>query len=78
MKSNNNNNITNNPGRIVVTTWGSLTKYDDFGLVTLWVDEEESNTNSSTSMILKQMSSIDADDIVVPTLGTKKSSFEEE
>ena len=77
MKSNNNNNITNNPGRIVVTTWGSLTKYDDFGLVTLWVDEEESNTNSSTSMILKQMSSIDAD-IVVPTLGTKKSSFEEE
>lgn len=73
----NNNNITNNQGRIVVTTWGSLTRYDDFGLVTLWDDEEESNTNdnatnSSTSMILKQkMSSIDAVDIV-PTLETIK------
>jgi len=61
----------------VVTTWGSLTRYDDFGLVTLWDDEEESNTNdnatnSSTSMILKQkMSSIDAVDIV-PTLETIK------
>jgi hypothetical protein len=71
----NNNSITNNR-RIVVTTWDSLTNYDDLGLVTLWVDEDDDNansTNSSTSMILKQMSSIDADNIVVPALETRKS-----
>ncbi len=43
----NNNSITNNR-RIVVTTWGSLTKYDDLGLVTLWIDDD--NLTQKTSL----------------------------